>query len=484
MHQIKSRLAYPFLFLAVSSVVGFFVFIASARGSYGRLDDYTLVVDAANKSMFMREAYFFSGRVIPSLAVDFVYARATDVSHLVWLRLLGVTMLSVGAALIAYTSFSLLAKHSDKARFLLSLVPGLAVFALPVSTNAATWAILSLPLAGFPFAICGGYLIATSKQTNLHWRLPLAFVFLLISTFSYQHLVMLALLPTTFAMCSSWVHNRSYPFSKMALTVLGCGVSLSLNYAFLKIVESESTSRTFSSSISDSTKWFLVEFAPRSVNFFLNDTLINRYISTGILLLAFAVPIFVSRRFLLVSGTVLLSWFISAVVVIPTENWASYRLLFPSQVVLWSGVVFEWLLLAIYKEIRLKPLFIGVTSVALMAGLAVSGANAWRFFAQPNLVDWSSMNCELESRNPDDPINALVATDATEARTSIISYDEVGVIGSSVDWVLGNMYVLTPFADARIALDHPVPPVFPKWASIGQEGNWIGFPQNECGTNP
>jgi hypothetical protein len=118
-----------------------------------------------------------------------------------------------------------------------------------------------------------------------------------------------------------------------------------------------------------------------------------------------------------------------------------------------------------------------------MAGLAVSGANAWRFFAQPNLVDWSSMNCELESRNPDDPINALVATDATEARTSIISYDEVGVIGSSVDWVLGNMYVLTPFADARKALDQPVPPLSPKWASIGQEVNWIGFPQNECGTN-
>ena len=484
MHQLQRRLTYPFVFLLASSLVGFFVFTASARGSYGRSDDYTLVVDAANKSGFLREAYFYSGRVFPSMLSDFVYARATSVSHLVWLRLLGVMMLSVGAALIAYTSFVLTARQVNKMRFLFSLIIGLVLFALPVSTNVATWAILSLPLAGFPFAIYGGYLVATTQRANMHWKMPVAFAFLLVSTFSYQHFVMLALLPITFAICTSWVENRNYPFSKMVLTVLGCGASLLVNYVFLKIVESESTSRTFSSSLTESTRWFLVEFAPRSINFFLNDTMTNRYVSFGILLLALSAPVFVSRRFMLVSGTVILSWFISAVANIPTENWASYRLLFPSQVILWCGVVFEWFLLAMHKGIRPRPMFIGLLSVVLVIGLAVSGSNAWRFFAQPNRIDWKALNCELESRNPDHPINALVATDAIEARSSIISYDEVGVIGSSVEWTLSNMYLLTPFAEARRVLDHPVPPVFPKWASVGQEGNWIGFPQNECGANP
>ena len=118
MHQLQRRLTYPFVFLLASSLVGFFVFTASARGSYGRSDDYTLVVDAANKSGFLREAYFYSGRVFPSMLSDFVYARATSVSHLVWLRLLGVMMLSVGAALIAYTSFVLTVRQVNKMRFL------------------------------------------------------------------------------------------------------------------------------------------------------------------------------------------------------------------------------------------------------------------------------------------------------------------------------------------------------------------------------
>jgi len=484
MHQLQKRLTYPFVFLLTSSLVGFFVFISSAKGSYGRVDDYTLVVDAANKSGHIREVYFFSGRVILSLFTDFVYARATSVSHLVWLRLLGVMVLSVGAALIAYTAFSLTARQVNKMRFLFSLILGLVLFALPVSTNAATWAIMSLQLIGFPFAIYGGYLVAATKRANMYWKLPVAFVFLLISTFSYQHFVMLALLPVTFAICTSWVENRNYLFSKMVLIVFGCGSSLLVNYVFLGLVESESTSRTFSSSLTESTRWFFVEFTPRSINLFLNDTMANRWISAGILLLALSVPVFVSQRFLLVSWTVMLSWFISAVVVIPIENWASYRLLFPSQVILWCGVVFEWFLLAMHKGIRPRPMFIGLFSVVLVIGLAVSGSNAGRFFAQPNRIDWKSLNCELESRNPDDPINALVATDAIEARSSIISYDEVGVIGSSIEWSLSNMYLLTPFAEARRVLGHPVPPVFPKWASIGQEGNWISFPQNECGANP
>lgn len=484
MHQLQRRLTYPFVFLLASSLVGFFVFTASASGSFGRLDDYTLVVDATNKSGHIREVYFYSGRVIPSLVTDFVYTRVISVSHLVWLRLLGVMMLSVGAALIAYTAFALTARQSNKTRFLFSLIIGLVIFALPVSTNVATWAILSLPLAGFPFAIYGGYLVATTQRANMHWKMPVAFVFLLISTFSYQHFVMLALLPVTFAICTSWVENRNYLFSKMVLTVSACGSSLLVNYVFLKIVGSDLTSRTFSSSLTESTRWFFVEFVPRSINLFLNDTMTNRYVSVGLLLLALSAPVLISRRFMLISATVILSWFISAVVVVPTENWASYRLLFPSQVILWCGVVFEWYLLAMYKEIRPRLLFMGLLSVVLVIGLAVSGINAERFFAQPNRIDWISINCELESRNPDDPINALVASDASEARSSIISYDEVGVIGSSINWTLSNMYSLTTFAAARKALDHPSPPVFPKWASIGQEGNWISFSQNECGANP
>jgi hypothetical protein len=126
--------------------------------------------------------------------------------------------------------------------------------------------------------------------------------------------------------------------------------------------------------------------------------------------------------------------------------WASYRLLYPSQIILWSGVIFG--LVLGFQELPKRSNAIAISIVIiLVTGFSVSsGISAYQNMAQPNIVDWASVQCKLETQDPDLPINALVATDASESTSKYLSYEEYGINGSSIDWTLPMMYQLTPFA--------------------------------------
>jgi hypothetical protein len=147
---------------------------------------------------------------------------------------------------------------------------------------------------------------------------------------------------------------------------------------------------------------------------------------------------------------------------------------------LWSGIGFSMFISFGLGQKQWNVIPVALLSFMLISGLVNSSKRAWEHFAVPNSVDWVSVNCVLEKLNPDLPINALVTTDAADIQSKVISYDEYGVVGSAVDWSLTNMFNLTSFASKQVALNHPTPPVFPKWAAAGQEGTWLSFPQSEC----
>jgi hypothetical protein len=481
--MVKPRvgLTKPLLFyFATIPLIGFTVFFRSIFANYGRLDDYTLVVEAVNKTHHMRESYIYSGRIFPAIFIDTVSLPLNGVSDLVYLRLLSLVAVSLAAIALAITAFVFLNKFETKLRLIAGLLVGLVIFALPGAPNAVTWSILCLPLFAILFALCGGLIIAMSDGLPKYGLRVLSVGLIFLSVFTYQHWVMLSIVPISFSFASNWIEGRKLEIRKILFVLLSCGFGLGANYLYIRLLSSESTKRTFAKPITESLRWFFTIFLPRSINFGIPDSNLWLVFSIVCACLALIVPILVCRDLWLVSASTVITWLISAAVVIPTENWASYRLIFPSQIVFWSGCIFGLVFGVGHrsKGVQLAGL-IALTTV-LTVFLAQSGFNGYKYIAKPNEIDWESVRCVLDEQNPDNPINALVLTDNSNIQSSFISYDEYGVIGSSVQWVLPNMYLLTSLAKERAALDHPDPPVFPKWASEGQEGNWMSFPQTMC----
>jgi hypothetical protein len=481
MENPGNRLLKPFLiYCAAFPVIGFVAFYRSIFETYGRLDDYTLVVGAINEIQHMREAYLYAGRVFPSLLIDVVSIPVNGVSDLVYLRLLSLLAMSVAGVALAISAYVFLSQMNAKNRLIAGLLIGLTVFALPGAPNAVTWSILCLPLFAMFFALCGGLIVANSVNLPKFRFQLLAIALIFLSAFTYQHWVMLSVVPVSFSFAYGWLSSRRLEVKKVLFVFFSCGAALGSNYLFIRMLSSESTKRTFAKPITESLGWFFTVFLPRSINLGIPDSNTWRIASVVFACLALVVPICLQRDLWVVSALTLVIWLASAAVIIPTENWASYRLIFPSQIIFWSNCFFG-LALAIGHRSK------GVQSSGVIAAFSVlclllmqSGLSGYRYIAKPNATDWESVRCVLESQNPDNPINALVATENSDVDSPFISYDEYGVVGSSVQWVLPNMYFLTSLAKERVALDHPMPPVFPKWAAEGQEGNWISFPQTMC----
>ena len=461
-------------------VVGTSIYGKSIVGEYGRLDDYTLVVQSVNGSHHFKDVFFHSGRILPSIIGDFLFSRVNSVSNLAYLRGLCVFVLATTSALVALFVKNLFKSRMYSLQILPSLLIGSCIFITPSSANAATWAVQCVLHLSLTLGLSGGILIATKNQYKNRWNNVIGCLLIASAAFTYQHYVMIALLPVLFRLAHTWFTSKIFEYTKAMLICIFCGLALLSNFAFLRIIRSESSGRAFGSPISEHITWFFTTFIPRSINIGVPDSNSNRYFSMGLLLLGLISPLIINRRFWPLPLLIVGAWFMSAIVVLPTEMWASYRLLYPSQIILWSGIVFG--LVLGFQELPKRSNAIGISTMIILIVIfsASSGISAYRFMAQPNIVDWASVRCALETRIPNAPIDALVVTDMNDSTSSFVSYDEYGVIGSSVDWVLPMMYRLTPLATKRESLGFPVPPVFPKWAAVGQEGTWIEFQQTKC----
>ena len=461
-------------------LVGFLVFGRSVRGEYGRLDDYTLVVQSVAKNHHFREVFFYSGRVIPAVISDLLFSPVRSVSDLTYLRIVNVVVLAVTASVLALIVYKLISKDSKNYGLIAGCLIGLTVFVVPASPNAATWAVQSTLHIAMPFALIAGYLIASLDDKNWKRRMPVAFALILLSAFTYQHCVMLAVLPVIFVACQSWATKKTFEAPKFFYVLTFCGLALSANLMFVRFLGSGSEKRSFSQPFAHSLAWFIDTFIPRAINLGVPATTNNFRSSLVLALLLLVAPILIWRNLFVNSLICVATCLIAAAVVIPTENWASYRLLFPFQIMLWSSIGFSVFISFELGQKRWNVIPVALLSFMLISGLVNSGNRAWDNFAVPNSVDWESVNCVVKKMDPDTPINALVTTDAADIQSKVISYDEYGVVGSAVDWSLINMFNLTPFASKRAALNHPVPPIFPKWAAAGQVGIWLSFPQTEC----
>ena len=165
----------------------------------------------------------------------------------------------------------------------------------------------------------------------------------------------------------------------------------------------------------------------------------------------------------------------------PTDLWASYRLLYPAQLAIWAGAsVAAAVSLVDYglKHTLIPRVAAGIFAVSSLFSLVVAEHRAFDYFAVPNSIDWESTRCVVANEGNASADSVLVVSDWYDTRSSVISYDEYGVIGSSVDWVLPYMVSL-----AQIELG--VSPTTMKVISIedakGSTEGVMRFTQDICG---
>ena len=111
--------------------------------------------------------------------------------------------------------------------------------------------------------------------------------------------------------------------------------------------------------------------------------------------------------------------------------------------------------------------------------LAVAQHLAYAYFAKPNSIDWDSIRCVVANAEDASSNSVLVVNDWGASQSTVISYDEYGVIGSAVDWVLPYMVQLAQyeladsFGNMKVVSDDDAKSL---------TGGVLRFPQDICGT--
>jgi hypothetical protein len=117
-------------------------------------------------------------------------------------------------------------------------------------------------------------------------------------------------------------------------------------------------------------------------------------------------------------------------VAFPTQFWASYRLIHPSQIALWSAAAFSLAYLASRLNSRT---FVALMSLPVLLALFTTAERARLNIAIPNNVDWVSTRCKVLN-NPS--VNTFVVNEWNSSLSNVHLYDEFGMVPSNFDWTL------------------------------------------------
>jgi len=429
-----------------------------------------------------------AGRIIPAVFGSLIFLFVDAVGDLQLLRVVSTLMISMAGAGITVLVLRLSPRPWSRYTVVLATVAGAVAISTTASPSAATWAIQAIPLGALPSALAAGIFATTEKSFfGIHWVVPTS-VFLMIAAFSYQQFVPVALLPVLIWTAARWANRRGAPhWGRAPAMVAMCVTALGLNFLFILAFGDGALDRISGYSLSERANWFLGTYLPRTIDVFVPSSPRRAAVSVAILAVFLVAPAIAGVRYLALSLAVLIGWIASALVVFPTELWASYRLIYPAQFVLWggatAGVAVSLASARFDNRWILRLVTPGLVVVGLFS-LSVAGFRAYSYIAVPNRVDWASTRCTIANEIG---WSVVLTTEPEDARSSVISYDEYGVISSGVDWVLPYTVWLamgetrSEGAFPHLSLDqikvHPIqdleglPP-----------GNVLRITQDECGS--
>jgi hypothetical protein len=454
-------------YLRVSSVfvcvIGLAFYLVPLQRRFAVLDDYRKVLEVSdgirlfNVHRGMSGTLWNTGRVVPALLSGIVWRIATGVSQLSFMRF--IALVAVLVSLVALIQLLRLCDFPDEVgiHLLAATVLGfVSLLLLPSVAATVTFATLAVPMVSVPVAIVAGLLLSTSRLTLQ--QILGSSLLILCSVFSYQQMAVLATLPVFFSVAlhysSGW--DRRQSLKRGALVVGLIGVSLAANLAFIRVVSDDTLSRVASASISDKARRLVTSYIPKSFHLFLEKDPAFFAVSLAMFVVISVVSIALWRTAVLLIIAVFSSFAVSSILFLGTDGDTSYRVVFPSQLILWAGLV----LVFVASMVNVKNVggthSIGIALVpfVLFGLLAIHGHDiAYVRISAANESDLERLECHIVGSY--DAISASETVILQLAPVELTGprgvHSEIGLLGSHVDWVASDMWKVVTSLDSRFS---------------------------------
>lgn len=462
-----------------------FVFIAEATYwrantlEFARLDDYSGLYNSKTNSLIegVFHSWFQAGRIIPAFVGTFLFSLTDSVTHLWLLRIISTGILGIGGGIIACFVWRLF-ESKTISNFISSVFIGTITVTASASPSAATWATFASQILTLPIALMAGVLFTGDQKTSTRGRWLKTFVLLLLSAFCYQQFVALAILPVSMWAAVEFVSFNRVQIKRLISMTCLIALCLLINAIFVFSFGDGAQNRVLQESLSQRIVWFIGTYSPRTFDLFLPNSLTSVVLSTSTLIALSLILAGLKMRNLIFVMASAFSWAICASVVFPTQLWASYRLIHPAQIAIWSSITFSLLYVVAG---RLKRYFYIALAGLSIFSLFVAGHRAENFIAIPNSNDWKSIKCEI-GRNPS--VNVFAISEWNTNQSPIYSYDEYGTVASNFDWVLTLAIKVArqEFREKGVVSATEEQPVLisEAEAEMREKGSYIAFDHQGC----
>ena len=468
-----------------ATFLGLFVFISELTYfrsnilEFGRLDDFTGLFNSYSNTLIdgVFHSWFQAGRLIPATLGSLLFSFTNSVGDLMYLRFLSTGILGLSGGIIALVSWRL-SRNKDMASFAGAVLIGVIAITTSSAPSAATWATFSSQILTLPLALVGGILAITNrKYVGIPWWCA-SLGLLIASAFCYQQFVPLALLPVCMWAAVQYVSLQKIQVLRVLVTAMLVSVALGLNAIFVFLFGDGAQDRVFGEPLVERVRWFIGTYTPRTIDLFVPNTQNSGILSLVILGVLLVVPVLLNWRNIAFVVATFVAWAACAAVIFPTQFWASYRLIHPAQIALWSSAAFG----AIYviTQLKLKAVFVATIVIGSFA-LTQADNRAMNYIAKPNYYDWQTTLCEIR-RNPD--VNTFVVNEWDMSRSPVYSYDEYGTIASNFDWVFAGsirMARLEIFESLKIQKELTDPKLISTSDSVAlPDGTFLVIDQKMC----
>jgi hypothetical protein len=235
------------------------------------------------------------------------------------------------------------------------------------------------------------------------------------SAFSYQQFTPLAFLPVGMWLAVQFVSGKKTQFPRAGLIVGFILLSLMANAALVFIIGDGAQERVLGGTLNERVRWFVGTYIPRTIDLSIPATRETGMLSLLLLVLVMLFPMILGIRYL-------------AFTVSGITAWASYRLVHPAQIALWTSAAFGMVFFLCQLNRKSIAVF---TAIGALLLIFQSQDRAWRFVALPNHGDWTTTQC-LILQNPN--VNTFVVGEWNSSNSTVHSYDEYGMVPSNFDW--------------------------------------------------
>lgn len=414
------------------AVLGIVTYGPAIFGDYGRLDDYGYVFASRTGTLDGTRTFLLdSGRPVAAVVMTVVAPPVHTIEGLWLFRLASTIVLALGAATVALLTLRLVDRPWRGSALVLAVCTGGVALSTTSTPSSATWAIIVGGVVAFPAAMAAGLWATTSRPR--WWILSGALV--LVAVFSYQQVAPIAVLPTMLWSAHRWARREPAMWSRTVVVAAVTIAGLLANLWMVRERSSIAMERITDATMAERQEWFIHAFLPRTVDLQLLGTHESLMWSIALLAVLLLFPALTGIRFLAGSVAVLLTWAGVALVVFPLELWASFRLAAASQFVLWAGaaVVFSAAVLRISQP-KVRAVLVTAAVGGTIVSLAVAGMRAENYLAEPNELDWASVQCGVTTGKALEP-GADVQLNYWDAYGSdVVSMDEYGIVASGVGW--------------------------------------------------